>query len=140
MTIHKKRGKGIPSSRYRQTGFTLLEIMVAISIIAIVLVSVYKLQAQTIRMNMDAKFYATAPFLAQKKLAEMELASLSGVTSDSGDFDGGFSDYSWRISVEDVASELLGSAAEDLKKIDITIGYHDDELTYQLRTYRFIRE
>jgi len=48
-------------------GFTLLETMVAVSIIAIVLVSIYKLHIQTISMNITAKFYATAPFWHKKK-------------------------------------------------------------------------
>jgi len=55
-------------------GFTLLETMVAVSIIAIVLVSIYKLHIQTISMNITAKFYATAPFLAQEKISELELS------------------------------------------------------------------
>ncbi|MFO7972965.1 MAG: prepilin-type N-terminal cleavage/methylation domain-containing protein [Desulfobacterales bacterium] len=54
------------------SGFTLLEIMVALSIIAIVLVSVYKMQAQSISMIYASKFYATAPLLAQLKIAEVE--------------------------------------------------------------------
>jgi general secretion pathway protein I len=140
MKLHiKPSGKTIPLCR-RRSGFTLLEIMVAISLIAIVLVSIYKLHAQTIRMNMDAKFYATAPFLAQKKLAETELASPADVTDDSGTFDGEFSDYTWRIAVEDMESEVLGSTAEDMKRIDIAIGFNEDEFTYGLRTYRFVRE
>ena len=123
-----------------QAGFTLLEVMVAISIIAIALVSIYKLHTQTIRMNMDVKFYATAPFLAQKKLAETELASVVDATDDTGDFDDAFSDFSWRIAVEDIESEVLDSTARDLKRIGITIGYNDGELTYDLTTYRFVRE
>ncbi len=46
-----------PVTRNQQPdfGFTLLEVMVALSIIAIVLVSVYKMQAQTISMNLAGK-------------------------------------------------------------------------------------
>ena len=63
-----------PETRNPQSkaGFTLLEIMVAISIIAIVLVTVFRMHAQTLSMNYSARFYATSPLLAQKKMVEIE--------------------------------------------------------------------
>ena len=118
-------------------GFTLLEIMVAVSIIAIVLVSIYKMQAQTISMNYEARFYATAPLLAQFKMTEQETKSLEDLTSDSGNFGDDFPGYSWSMAVDDVESEALGNTAKDLKKIDVTIFLNNDEFTYILRTYRF---
>jgi general secretion pathway protein I len=118
-------------------GFTLLEIMVAVSIIAIVLVSIYKMQAQTISMNYEARFYATAPLLAQFKMTEQETKSLEDLTSDSGNFGDDFPGYSWSMAVDDVESEALSDTAKDLKKIDVTIFLNNDEFTYNLRTYRF---
>ena len=118
-------------------GFTLLEIMVAVSIIAIVLVSIYKMQAQTISMNYEARFYATAPLLAQFKMTEQETKSLEDLTSDSGNFDDDFPGYSWSMAVDDVESEALGDTAKDLKKIDVTIFLNNDKFTYSLRKYRF---
>ena len=118
-------------------GFTLLEIMVAVSIIAIVLVSIYKMQAQTISMNYEARFYATAPLLAQFKMTEQETKSLKDLTSDSGNFGDDFPSYSWSMAVDDVESEALDNTAKDLKKIDVTIFLNNDEFTYSLRTYRF---
>ncbi len=118
-------------------GFTLLEIMVSVSIIAIVLVSIYKMQAQTISMNYEARFYATAPLLAQFKMTEQETKSLEDLTSDSGNFGDDFPGYSWSMAVDDVESETLGNTAKDLKKIDVNIFLNNDEFTYSLRTYRF---
>ena len=118
-------------------GFTLLEIMVAVSIIAIVLVSIYKMQAQTISMNYEARFYATAPLLAQFKMTEQETKSLEDLTGDSGNFGDDFPGYRWSMAVDDVESEALGDTAKDLKKIDVTIFLNNDEFTYSLRTYRF---
>ena len=136
--------KTATSNRQRQTrnlqsdfGFTLLEIMVAISIIGIVLVSVYKMHAQTISMNYEARFYATAPLLAQFKMAEQETKSLEELTGDSGNFGDDFPGYRWSMAVDDVESEALGDTAKDLKKIDVTIFLNNDEFTYSLRTYRF---
>lgn len=131
-----------PATRNLQpdSGFTLLEIMVALSIIAIVLVSVYKMQAQTISMNYAARFYATAPLLAQLKIAELETENLEEQADDSGDFGDEFPGYRWNVVIDDIESETLGSIGENLKQIDINVSFNNDEFTYNLRTYRFVHE
>jgi general secretion pathway protein I len=121
-------------------GFTLIEIMAAISIIAIVLVSVYKLHAQTVAMDSEVRFYATAPMLAQKKLAEIESKSRNDISDDSGDFGDQFPNYSFNIVIDDVESKALGNVAEDLKRIDITVSFNHDEYTYNLRDYKLFRD
>lgn len=131
-----------PATRNLQpdSGFTLLEIMVALSIIAIVLVSVYKMQAQTISMNYAARFYATAPLLAQLKIAELETENLEEQADDSGDFGDEFPGYRWNVVIDDIESETLGRIGENLKQIDINVSFNNDEFTYNLRTYRFVHE
>ena len=121
-------------------GFTLLEIMVSISIIAIVLVAVYRMHTQTISMNTSVKFYSTAPLLAHGKIAELGINPLNELTDDSGNFGKEFVGYRWNVSIEDVESEFLGVTGEDLKKIDVTISFNNEELTYNLRKYRFVRD
>ncbi len=125
---------------HHDCGFTLLEIMAALSIIAIVLVSVYKMQAQTISMNHEARFYATAPLLAQLKIAEIEIENPGEQTDNSGDFGDEFPGYRWNVVIEDIESELLGNIAKNLKKIDVNVSFNSDEFTYSLRTYRFMQE
>ena len=134
--------KPLPGIDHRLTtsGFTLLEVMVAIAILAIVLVSVYRMHSQTLAMNTAARFYTQAPMLAQSKLAQIEVDS-SGITgTDSGEFSDKFPGYTWRISTEEVASEALGEIAAGLKRIDMTVVFNSDEYIYNVRTYRFIRE
>jgi general secretion pathway protein I len=126
--------------RLTGSGFTLLEVMVAMAIMAIVLVSVYRMHSQTLTMNMAARFYTQAPMLAQSKLAQLEIDS-SGITAaDSGDFGDKFPGYTWRISTEEVSSEALGEIAADLKRIDMTVVFNSDEYMYNVRTYRLMRE
>lgn len=131
-----------PSTRKLQpdSGFTLLEVMVALSIIAIVLVSVYKMQAQTISMNYEARFYATAPLLAQLKIAEIEIENPGEQTDNSGDFGDEFPGYRWNVVIDDIESELLGNIAENLKQINVNVSFNTDEFTYNLRTYRFMQD
>ena len=126
--------------RHTGSGFTLLEVMVAMAIMAIVLVSVYRMHSQTLTMNTAARFYTQAPMLAQSKLAQIEVDS-SGINgTDSGDFGDKFPGYTWRISTEEVVSEALGEIAADLKRIDMTVVFNSDEYSYNVRTYRLIRE
>ena len=131
-----------PANRNLQpdSGFTLLEIMVALSIIAIVLVSVYKMQAQTISMNYEARFYATAPLLAQLKIAEVEMENSDEQTDESGDFGDEFPGYRWNVIINEIESEPLGYIAENLKQINVSISFNTDEFTYTLRTYRFLQD
>ena len=123
-----------------QRGFTLLEIMVALSILAIVLVSVYRLHAQTVSMNNEVRFYATAPMLAQLKMAEVESESPEDLGDDSGDFGDEFPNYRWNVVIDDVESTALGNIAKDLKKIDLLISFNNNEFTYSLRNYKFLKD
>lgn len=123
-----------------QAGFTLLEVMVAVSIMAIVLTAVYRMHFQSILMHNDARFYTFAPLLAQSRLANFELESLKEQTNAAGDFGDSFTDYKWSLSIEDVESEALGDTAKDLKKVDITVSLNNDESSYSLRAYRFARD
>ena len=114
--------------------------MVAMAIMAIVLVSVYRMHSQTLTMNIATRFYTQAPLLAQGKLAQLEAASDEILAGDSGDFGDKFPGYNWSVSTEEVSSEVLGEIADDLKRIDITVSLNNNEYVYNVRTYRFMRE
>ena len=121
-------------------GFTLLEVMVALAVMSIVLVSVYRMHSQSLAMNTAARFYTLAPMLAQSKMAEIADLSSSTFPEDSGDFGEEFPGYSWKASIADVTSEILGEVSEDLKQVDVTISFNENQLVYNLRTYKFQRE
>jgi len=120
------------------TGFTLLEVLIAMAIMAIVLVSVFRLHSQTLSMTTANRFYTQAPLLAQSKMAQLEAVSSGVVSGDSGDFGDKFPGYAWSVSTEDVSSEVLGEAAADLKRIDVTVTLNEYE--YTLRSYRMMSE
>ncbi|MEJ2038346.1 MAG: prepilin-type N-terminal cleavage/methylation domain-containing protein [Desulfosarcinaceae bacterium] len=132
----------ILSSRDRR-GFTLLEVMVALAILAITLTSIYRLHAQTMVMSARARFYSQAPMLAQAKLAEMERKGIENSEDASGDFGDEHPGYSWSVRIEDangaLISEFLKDGQQHLVRIDVTITLGEED-TYALRTYRYYSE
>ncbi len=122
------------------SGFTLLEVLIAMAIMAIVLVSVFRLHSQTLSMTTANRFYTQAPMLAQSKMAQLGATSSEVVSGDSGDFGDKFPGYSWSVSTEDVSSEALGEVGEDLKRIDVTVTLNENEYEYTIRAYRLVRE
>ncbi len=109
-------------------GFTLLEVMLAMAILAITLVVIFQSQSQSVSMAGEARFQTTATLLAQGKIAEIEAANPEGISSDSGDFGDDFPDYSWELDVTE--TEL-----ESLKKIEVTVV--NDRITSN-NTLRFV--
>ena len=122
-------------------GFTLLEVMVALCILAIVLLSVYRLHSQTISMSIESRFYTQAPLLARSALTRWEEARKLEMMSDQGDFGKEFPGYQWKISVADAPSPALGAQfARDMQRIDVRVTLNNGEYSYEFRTYRFKRE
>ena len=119
-------------------GFTLLEVMVAMAIIAIALTAVLGSQSQSVSLASEAKFSTTAPLLAQSKMAQIEVMELKDLNDDSGDFGDDFPGYTWQLSVKNVAFEEPVSVAERLRQIDLKISWNDGGLfQYDIRLYRF---
>lgn len=120
-------------------GFTLLEVMVAIAIIAIVFTVVFRFHSQTVSMNIDAGFDTTAPLLAKKLIAEMKFRE-TRKTDGSGDFGDNFPGWSYTIAITDVESEALGEKyTKDLKKINVTISSESGR-EFVVQVYKFLKD
>jgi general secretion pathway protein I len=122
-------------------GFTLLEVMVAMAIIAIALTAVLGSQSQSVSLAGEAKFNTTASLLAQRKISEIEVQAAEELTDDSGDFGEDFPGYTWKTVVQNVSFDRPEQAAERLRQIDVTVTWGEDEkFQYRLRFYRFVPE
>ena len=95
-------------------GFTLLEVMISVSIIAFIFVSVFRMQSSTIELATASKFNSMAPILAQKLLNDMGSDPASWFESE-GDFGEDFPGIQWRMEI----SESLIST--EFRKIQIEI-------------------
>ncbi len=117
------------------SGFTLLEVMIAMAILAIAIVAVFQSQSQSISMAGQARFATTASLLAQSKMAEWEMMKPADINADSGNFGDNFSDYTWKVDV-------TGTQIENVKKIEVTV--INERMTtnnsYRLVLYRYVKK
>jgi len=124
-------------------GFTLLEVMISVSIIAVVFVSLFRMQSGTIGLATAGNFNNLAPILAKKILSQVEL-DVVNFSETEGDFGEDYPGIQWQCEIEDSILESEEFVSEDstygLKKIDITIIGSSDSGTYRVSTWRVFSE
>jgi general secretion pathway protein I len=121
--------------RMQHRGFTLMEVMIAMAILAIALVTVFQSQSQSISMAGSSRFLTTASLLAQSKMVEIEAVDMKDVKGENGDFGEGVPDYVWRVEVKD-------TEMENVKKIELTVTHNRMTINnnYLLEYYRFVQK
>ncbi|MCX6338405.1 MAG: type II secretion system minor pseudopilin GspI [Candidatus Aureabacteria bacterium] len=101
--------RNFPSHRPRcgtHRGFTLVEVMVALVIISIGMVTLLSTHVISTRTYAEAKATTVCSLLAQQKLAELQ----AGELPPPGETSGGFEDnehYQWTLSVRETELEAL---------------------------------
>jgi len=123
-----------------ENGFTLMEVMVALSVVAIAMMAVYRMHTQTLFMDARGRFDTVATLLMGQKLADIDTVEPEALTDDSGDFGDAHPGYSWRIQTEEVSSDLLKEDGPTLKRITVTISFNGEESEFNLTTYRHLYE
>jgi len=120
---------------HRSAGFTLLEVMIALSIIAIVLVSVLRMQGQTISMNEAFRFYTVAPQLAKARMNELRMDPQAFQLNASGDFGEDYPDYQWKAAIQEKTLVTPENHEMHFKQVNITVTYQDAAYVYTIREY-----
>ena len=92
-SLRRKNDGAIPR------GFTLLEVLISLLIIAIVLITCLRAQNQSIRLYHLSRDMTIATILARQKMGEIELAGFPELGEDEGDFEDTFPGFSWQRSV-----------------------------------------
>jgi general secretion pathway protein I len=105
----------------RNNGFTLLEVMIALAIIGIALVTLIGLQTRTIQLAERQQRVTQATLLAQEKMTEIEIdrQSLSGSGGREGQFDAPFELYRWAI-------ELGPTPLPTIEMVTVTVAWGDE--------------
>ena len=100
--------------QHKANGFTLMEVMIAMAILAIALVAVFQLLSQSISMSTESRFMTTAALLAQSKMVESEVVTTLTNHKEDGDFGPDYPQYTWHLEVGD--TEIA-----QFKKIEVTV-------------------
>ncbi len=90
----------------RQSGFTLVEVMVALSIVALSLLAIAASMNQMIDAANTMRERTYASWIAQNKIAELRLApEPAEVSSTSGELDYGNATWEWTADVSETGIE-----------------------------------
>ncbi|MDX1775189.1 MAG: prepilin-type N-terminal cleavage/methylation domain-containing protein [Desulfobulbales bacterium] len=118
-------------------GFTLLEVMIAVALLAVALTTLLGSQSQSVSFANSAKFETMAALLAQSKMSEIVLEAAS-FSSDGGDFGDDYPGYAWEATMSDVSIEGIENISDYLKQIDLTVTW--GVFSYSLRLYHYVAE
>ena len=118
-------------------GFTLLEVMIAVALIAIALTTLLGSQSQSVSFANSAKFETMAALLAQGKMSEIALQQETPA-SDSGDFGDEYPGYAWEVEVSDISIEGVDNISDYLKQVDLTVTW--GVFSYNVRLYHYVAE
>lgn len=132
-------GKVFADSR----GFTLLEVMICVAILAFITISLFSVQSGSISLVNKNKFVQQGPALAQKVLAIIS-PDLKDLDQTQGDFAPDYPEITWTCQVTEVNFEDLDFNADDtmagLKKIDIRIKDASGSNTFEMTAWRRVNE
>ncbi len=124
----------------KQNGFTLLEVMIAISILAIALTVLLGNQSQSLRLAEESRFAFTASLLIKEKLADFQIAG-EELTSIEGDFGDDYPGYFWSVEVETPDFEdypALAGAEQFIQQIDLKVSTADEKQTLTVRRHKLV--
>lgn len=87
-------------------GFTLLEVMVSMAILATAFAAVIKLYSGSMELIISSRAQTKGAELAQFKMTEIEYTGIENVSLMSGDFDDYAPEYTWNIRIEPAPVDL----------------------------------
>ena len=125
----------------KNSGFTLLEVMIAMAILAIALTSLFGSQSASVALATETRFNIQAPLLARMQLATIR--SSEEVFDDSGDFGEDFPGFQWELTVEDAIfpeSEILLELEEKLLHLTLLVTWGEELFSYQVDSYQRRRQ
>lgn len=122
-----------------QAAFTLLEVLIALAILAIGYSALLGSQARSLASATEAKFNTQAPLLADSKLAELK-SNWDQAAGGEGDFGDDFPGFTWKFAIEDADigdGEAMKMNDQPLQRVDLTIAWANTGFTYTVTYYGF---
>ena len=130
----RKPGRGNAAAR-RQRGFSLLELLVAFSIMAMSLGLLYRVAGGSLRSVSDVSQHQQATWLAESLLASRQVVRADG-WNESGESGG----YNWQVRSSPYPTGLNGPKAIPLHEIQIDISWPMGARTGRLQAVTLLPE
>lgn len=130
----RKTGQG-RATALRQRGFSLLEMLVAFSIMAISLGLLYRVAGGSLRSVSDVSQHQQATWLAESLLASRQVVRADG-WNESGESGG----YNWQVRSSPYPTGLSGPKAIPLHEIQIDISWPMGARTGRLQAMTLLPE
>lgn len=113
-----KHGSQVPLKNRR--GFTLLEVMIAVSILAVSFVVLIGLRNTDIAITLEVQHITSATLLAQKKIVELEADGFPPLGIVSGEFEEPYDFYTW--------TQIVNTTPFDFaREVKIEVAWKDGE-------------
>jgi general secretion pathway protein I len=114
-----------------RSGFTLLEVLVAVAILSIALVVLLGLRNQDVKWVDETRHLTVATALAKMKMVETGLESFPDLGETNGEFGQGFPDFHWHRAVSSTPFDHVREV-----HVSVTWGQSDRE-SVELVNYVF---
>ncbi len=106
----------------RDKGFSLLELIIAVAVLAIGLVGILQIFPVGLRASQRAGMMTKAAFLAQNKIEEVKISGFDAIAElpPKIPLSGSEGDFEWEIAIDEVDLEGLESD-DDMRQITVTV-------------------
>ncbi|MBU4312589.1 MAG: prepilin-type N-terminal cleavage/methylation domain-containing protein [Candidatus Omnitrophica bacterium] len=111
-------------------GFSLLELIIAVAVLAIGLVGILQIFPVGLRASYRAGMVTKAAFLAQNKIEEIKISGFDAITElpPKIPLSGSEGDFEWEIAIDEVDLEGLESD-DDIRQITVTVNWPERNRT-----------
>ena len=126
---------------WSQGAFTLVEVLLALSIIAVGLVALLHLLASSILTLDSANCLSQATLIADAKVVEATAADGMRARTETGAAasQGGETVFEWRVTTSEADIEQLEEIdLSGLHRVDVTVSWNEGQRQKQLRLSRYI--
>ena len=123
---------GTSTKKWGPDGFTLLEIVVSMGLIAIALTAVFRLQASNLDIQAEARFVTVATQLAQERISRIRAMKTLAEGTMTGDFGESFPGFSFQEEITEVLNK------ENLFQVKVSIMLERSGTVSELTTVSFL--
>lgn len=124
----------VASKKNGRYGFTLIEVMIALSILSIALVVLLGLRNQGIKLAARSRHIIEATLLARQKVTEVSAEGFPDLGEKDGDFGTDFPQYRWRRYVVQTPFNIVREMM-----VSVVWKENNREVTLDVTTYLFDR-